>query len=144
MKKFRFPLQRVKDWRDMQARIEEGQLERLYLEAQVVDARLAELAGQQVRSEQALRASGGASGTEWGAFDTFRRHLTAERARLEKQRADCGVRIAAQLHTVAEKRRGVRLLELLKEDRFKIWEREFHREIEAEADQAYLSRWKPT
>ena len=39
------------------------------------------------------------------------------------------------------KRREVRLLEKLKERRLRTWQEELGREIDREADEAYLAKW---
>jgi hypothetical protein len=51
MRKFRFPLDRVMDWRRTQARIEEAKLEQLHGEVRGIEARQAELNGQRTQSE---------------------------------------------------------------------------------------------
>jgi len=141
MKKFTFPLARVLDWRATQARIEESKLEQLYAELRAIASSEAELKRQRAESERALLASNVASGSELSALDAFRRFTTAEHLRQEKQRADCSQRIAAQIQLVAAKRRDVRLLERMRDQRFQDWNHQFHRELDAQADEAYLAKW---
>ncbi|HWZ29756.1 MAG TPA: hypothetical protein VNX18_00380 [Bryobacteraceae bacterium] len=141
MKKFSFPLGRVLDWRETQAIIEESKLERLYAELRVIDANEAALIRQRDESNRALLAAPATTGADLAALDTFRRFTAAEHVRLEQRRVDCSKRIAAQIQTLALKRREVRLLERLKARRFAAWNQEFNREIDAQADEAYLAKW---
>ena len=65
----------------------------------------------------------------------------AEHTRLEKSRAECSKKVAAQIQAVAAKRRDVKLLEHLREQRREVWTRDFHRELDAQADESYLAKW---
>ncbi len=144
MKKFTFPLNRVMDWRDMQARIEESKLERLYAELRGIDAREAALTQQRSEAQVALLTVASVTGDELATLDSFRRFTVAEHTRLEKLRAECSRKIAAKIQVVASKRRDVRLLERLKQQRLKTWNHQYSREIDAQADEAYLAKWKPS
>ena|SRR5579862_4090587 len=143
MKKFAFPLGRVLDWRAMQAQAEESKLERLYAELRAIDSKEAALMRQRADSERALLAAASATGAELAALDTFRRFTVTEHTRLENLRADCSKRIAEQIKIVSAKRRDLRLLERMRTQRFQAWTREFHREIDGQADEAYLAKWRP-
>lgn len=142
MKKFVFTLERVMDWRRTQARVEESKLERLYAELRGIDARQAAVLEERAESEEALRTANVSTGLELAALDAFQRFTVAERARLESARLECRKRSAAQIQIVAAKRRDVRLLERLREQRLKTWETELGREIDAQADEAFLAKWK--
>lgn len=141
MKKFTFPLGRVMDWRAMLARIEESKLEQIYAELRAIDSRLGELARERTEAERALQGKKSAMGAELAAHDAFRRFLFAERNRLEGERAGVQQRIAAQMQIVAKKRRDVKLLEGLKDQRLAKWRAEFGREIDAQAEESHLAKW---
>ncbi len=128
---------------ELQARIEETKLEQLHGEIRGIEARQAELNGQRTESEKALLDAPSVTGLQLAELDVFQRFSIAENARLERRRVECGQRIAAQIQLVAEKRRDVRLLERLKEQRLKTWNTELGREIDAQADEAHLAKWKP-
>lgn len=138
MKKFTFPLGRALDWRTAQARVEEAKMERLYAELRAIDSNEAALLRQRAEAERSVL--GGASGADLAALDSFRRFSVAEHTRLEKLRADCSSRIAAQIQAVANRRRDARLLERLRDNRHAAWTREFDREIDAQASEAFLAR----
>jgi len=141
MKKFVFPLSRVMDWRAMLVRVEESKLEQIYAELRVIDARKAALEREREQSERAMLARSATTGAELSALDSFRRFVFAERNRLEGVRAGISERIAAQIQVVSKKRRDVKLLERLKDQRFEKWHTEFGREIDAEADESFLAKW---
>ena len=140
MKKFTFPLGRVMDWREAQARLEELKLEALYGELRAIDSRERSLDFEREAAETSVAARG-ATGAELARLGEFRRFLVAERTRLEKLRAACSQRITAQIQVVAQKRRDRKLLERLKQQRLIAWNRDWNRELDAQADEAYLARW---
>ena len=141
MKKFTFPLHRALEWRRTQAHVEEAKLERLYAEIRGFDARQAALGEQRAEAEKAVLAGASSTGAELEALDTFQRFTAAEQVRLEGQRVECRQRIAVQIDVVAAKRRDVRLLERLKERRLKQWISELDREVDAQAEEAFLAKW---
>jgi hypothetical protein len=141
MKKFAFQLSRVMDWRSAQARAEEIKLERLHAELRAIDVRDANLKQERAESERALLAAPVATGSELAALDVFQRYTGAERTRIARARTDCNRRIAAQLDVVSVKRREVRLIERIKERRFKSWVAHLGREADQQAAEAYLAKW---
>jgi flagellar biosynthesis chaperone FliJ len=140
MKKFAFPLERVMDFRRMQARLEEIKIEALYAELRAIDTREVALITQKAQSEKALRTEKSVTGFDLELFATFREAMTEELRRMDKARVDCRKRIDAQLAVLTVKRREVRLLEKLKDQRFEKWEKEMFKEIDQQAEEAYLSK----
>ena len=140
MKKFAFPLERVMDFRCMQARLEEIKIEALYAELRAIDTREVALIAQKAQSEKALRTEKSVTGFDLELFATFREAMTEELRRMDKARVDCRKRIDAQLAVLTAKRREVRLLEKLKDQRFEKWEKEMFKEIDQQAEEAYLSK----
>jgi flagellar export protein FliJ len=143
MKKFHFPLSRVMEFRRIQARVEEVKLEALYAELRAVDTREVALIQKGVEAEKALRAEKSVTGFDLQLFDAYRRSMTEEQKRMDKTRAEIRKKIDVQLQVVTAKRRDVKLLEKLKEQRFETWEKEMFKEIDQEAEEAYLAKWTP-
>lgn len=141
MKKFEFPLGRVMDFRRTQARLEEIKLESLYAGLRAIDTRETALVQQRAQSENALKSAASVTGEDLAAFSAFAVAMKQEQTRLEKARSECRKRIDAQLAVLTAKRREVKLLEHLKEQRFEKWEKEMFKEIDQQADEAYLSKW---
>jgi hypothetical protein len=142
LKKFIFPLSRVMDWRIAQAHVEESKLEKLYAELRGIDASSAAQMEARSRSDQTLLGASSATGSEFAAVAAFRRFSIAEHTRFERLRSDCSSRIAAQVQAVVIKRRDVRLLERLKQQRLAAWSTGFNREIDAQAEETHLAQWK--
>lgn len=141
MKKFTFPLNRVKDFRQLQARIEEIKLEALYAELRAIDTREVALIQNRVEAEKDLRAAKSVTGLELETFSSFQAASNQEQKRMDAARANCRGRIDKQMAVVTLKRRDVRLLEKLKEQRFEAWEKDMFKELDQQAEDLYLGRW---
>jgi hypothetical protein len=141
MKNFEFPLGRVMSWRQTQQQLEEGKLQNLYAELRAIKSSEAALTAERAHSEKAVLAAPSVSGFDLATLDAFRRFTGAEHMRLEQRRAECSGRIAAQVQVVTRKRRDVRLLEHLRGTRLTHWRHEMNREIDMQAEEAYLARW---
>jgi flagellar export protein FliJ len=141
MKKFDFPLARVTDFRRMQARVEEVKLEALYAELRAIDTHEVALTQQKVQAEKTVKSAKSVTGFDLEVFDTYRLAINEDQKRLDKARADCRKRIDAQSAVVTAKRRDVKLLEHLREQRFAKWEKEMFKEIDQQADEAYLAKF---
>jgi flagellar export protein FliJ len=141
MKKFAFPLGRVMNYRRTQARLEEIKLEALYAELRAIDSREIALIAERAQAERSLRASESATGFELELYDSFRRSIREEVKKIDKIRAACRQRIDAQLLAVNAKRREVKLLEKLNEQRLAAWENEMAKEIDQQAEEAYLAKF---
>jgi flagellar export protein FliJ len=144
MKKFDFPLARVMEFRRMQARVEEIKLEALYAELRAIDTREVALIQEKVRSEKALKSAKSVTGFDLEVFDAYRLSANEDQKKMDKARADCRKRIDAQLAVLTAKRRDVKLLEHLKEKRHEKWEKEMFKEIDQQADEAYLAKFGKT
>lgn len=141
MKRFDFPLERVREWREKQVAVEEAKLERLFRELEAITAARAELEAEQARNEQMVVQSAGVTASDLQALDGFRRYVKAERARIENLRADCNKRIEEQRAAILEARRRYELLARLKQRSLRLWTAEMNRELEANAAEAYLAKW---
>jgi flagellar export protein FliJ len=144
MKKFDFPLARAMDFRRMQARLEEIKLEELYAELRAIDQREVALIQEKVQAEKALKSAKSVTGFDLEVFDAYRLSTKEDQKKMDKARADCRKRIDAQLAVLTVKRRDVKLLEHLKERRFEKWEKEMFKEIDQQADEAYLAKFGKT
>jgi len=142
MKKFAFPLGRVMDFRRTQVRLEEIKLESLYAGLRAIDTREAALLQKRVQSEKALKSAASATGDELQTFNAYGLAIKEELKRMDTTRAECRKRIEAQLAVLTVKRREVKLLEHLREQRFNKWKREMLNEIDSQAEESFLAKWK--
>jgi uncharacterized membrane protein YgcG len=67
--------------------------------------------------------------------------MKEELKRMEKTRAECRKRIDAQLAVLTVKRREVKLLEHLREQRFAKWKKDMLNEIDSQAEESFLAKW---
>ena len=146
MRKFAFRGERILQWRQLEARIEEGKLERMRGELRAIDHQRAELqrsladAERVVSGERLGPGSAGISGLELAALTAFRRHVAAQHARLAAARAECLHRLETQTAALARKRRDVTLIEKLKERKWASWTAEMDREIGQQAEDTYVAK----
>ena len=141
MKKFVFSLERVVQLRQAQVRAEEMKLERLYSERSAIDARERGLYEQRRHSEDDLRGRSQVDAEDLGALDSFQQHVQAELQRNGQARVACDCRIQAQMHTVTLKRRDVKLLEKLRQERQQVWAASLERELAQQAEESHLAKW---
>lgn len=141
MKKFMFPLERVMQLRQAQARAEEAKLERLYGERSALDARERTLHEHRRHSEDDLRGRDHVNAEDLGALDAFQQHVQVELQRNIQARAACDRRIQAQLKVVNLKRRDVKLLEKLRQERELAWSNGVERELAQQAEESHLAKW---
>jgi flagellar export protein FliJ len=141
VKKFKFPLARVMDFRRLQVRSEEIRLEGMYAELRALDTRGLALIHQKEKMERGLRAAPSVTGFDLELFATFREAMKLEESRVEMAQSACRKRIEGQLAVLTVKRRNLKLLEHLKDKRVEKWEKEMQQEIDHQAEEAFLAKW---
>ena len=129
------------DLRKLQARIEEVKLEGMYAELRALDNREVEMIEQKVQAEKELHAKKSVMGEDLALFASYKEAAQDEQKRMDKARHECRAKIATQLAVVTVRRRNVKLLERLKEQRFETWEKEMFKEIDQQAEEAYIAKW---
>ena len=143
MKKFEFPLSRVLEWRRSQARIEAAKLARLNTELLTTEKQQKNLIGEFDRQREVLVRAESHTAFELTMFDEYRKSVVIDWAKLEQIRTQTRARILKQIDVVSAKRRDLRLLERLHDRRHTEWSVELSREIDQQAEEAYLTRWRP-
>ena len=141
MKKFVFPLARVMEWRRTQVRIEEVKLERLHSELHSMEERERALASEVSQARQAVTRAVSVTGFELSALDRYQKAVAATLLKWAGERAELSPRIAAQVDIVALRRRDLRLLERLRDQRLADWHAAFDRETEQQAQESFLAKW---
>jgi hypothetical protein len=112
-------------------------------ELRAIDEERRQLLAEKEKSSAQLRTEGSAYGLDLHALENFRQHVDEEGARLERKRAECEQRIIAQMKVVNAKEREVKVLEHLRAKKLETWTVELAREIEQQASEAFLARWRP-
>jgi len=141
MNAFRFPLDKVLDWRRQQLKLEEAQFRRHLRALAEIDRRRAEIEAAGAAAEEKVRGWDPLFGRELHALGVFRLHTKQQELDLARPRAECQQAIAGQQKKMLEARRRVRLLERMKERRLAEWHAAADRELEQLASESYLAGW---
>jgi flagellar export protein FliJ len=141
VKAFRFPLESALALRRRQCEAEERKLELALAALRELDARRESLAREETEARAAVVASSSPSPQELWSLSQYLARARREQNELAVRRWRQEEAVAAQRACLVEARRKFRLLEQLKEERLAEWRREFARELETLAAEAYLARW---
>jgi flagellar FliJ protein len=141
MKAFRFPLQRVLEWRSLQLRVEEEKLAALQQQLTSLLQLREKLAAARNRSESHLFASGTAAGSDLQSWALYQARLAKQQELLKTQLAQCEKLIVEQRQRLLKARTDHRVLEQLKERRLRQWVYLNDREVEDTANEVYLAKW---
>ena len=141
MNAFRFPLQKVLEWRRTQLDLEESRLQQRIAAAAELDRARAELTAQGIRAEADLRSWRMVDGRDLGALDEFHLRVQSRGREIDGRRARCREELQAQQVRLLEARRRSRLLERLRDRRWAEWQAAQSREIEETSAESYLARW---
>jgi flagellar FliJ protein len=141
MKIFRFPLQRVLEWRALQLRVEEEKLAGLQQQLASLFQLREKLAAERNRSESHLFASGTAAGSDLQSWALYQARLAKQQELLKTHLAQCEKLIVEQRQRLLKARTDHRVLEKLKERRWRQWVYLNDRELEETAAEVYLAKW---
>jgi flagellar export protein FliJ len=141
VKTFKFPLQRVLEWRALLMRTEEEKLAVLQNKLAGLIARDQALTDAEHQAETGLATSASLNGLDLQQFASFQLRVRSERASLKAARAQCEAQAAEQRKKLLKARKDVRVLEKLRERRWEAWTYQNDREVETIAAEAYISKW---
>ena len=140
MKTFRFPLQRVLEWRGLQMRTEEEKLAGLLRRLDTLSQKINALTASELKSESEVLKLSSVTGSDLQALTAFRARVKKERDALEIERAQCAKQIALQRTRLLKARKDFRILEKLKDRQKKAWVILSDRELESVAADAHFSK----
>lgn len=140
MMPFRFPLERVLEWRKLQMRAEEERLAAIQQRLEMVDQRIHALASADLQTEWGVRKLASVEGAELHGFPAFQARSRKMRDALEAEKLQCEKLAAAQRARLLKARKDYRVLEKLKERRHQAWVYLSDRELESIAADAYNSK----
>ncbi|MGA2881782.1 MAG: hypothetical protein ABSG13_22755 [Bryobacteraceae bacterium] len=141
MKRFHFPLERVRRWRDGQASLEEMKLEQLRGNASALREQRQNIVLERARSEQEVLGQLRMEGTELQSLDSYRLYIRSKIRDIENRERQVGVQVEQQRQTVIQARRQAELLERLKRKALDEWQAANDREQESFAAELHLARW---
>jgi hypothetical protein len=141
MKAFRFPLERVMQWRRMQLSLEEMKLGCLIGRRRDLASAVERLETSVIEITARIRRKPEVEGCELNALGRFRESAGQRRSELLGQIGRCDDEIRQQRKQAQTAQRNLRLLEILKEERWHTWSLLCDRELEALASEMHLVRW---
>jgi hypothetical protein len=140
MKRFHFPLERVRQWREGQAALEELKLEQLLQNVAALERRKESVANERARSERQLLAQETLEGGELGNLDAYRLSSRDKIRDIENRKRQVLTQVEQQRQRVIGARRDAELLERLKQKAREAWQAASDCEEEALAGELYLAR----
>lgn len=141
MKTFRFPLQRVLEFRAIQMRTEEEKLSTIQNQLAEVLHRENALTAAQLNAEMNLLERPVVEAAEFRALSAFQLRIRSEKISLLAARKNLETQIAEQRKRLLKVRKDCKILENLKDRRLKAWTYLNDREIEDTAAESYISNW---
>jgi hypothetical protein len=142
MNPFRFPLQKVLDWRRTQLEMEETKFRRQAEALAGLDRASAQWNAAGNTAERQVRDWNPVAGGELAALGSYRLHVKLKETELVLPRAECRKELGRRQDAMLEARRRLRLLERLRERRLAEWCAARDKELEDLASEAYLAKWK--
>ncbi len=140
MKRFNFPLERVRRWRLGQVDIEELKLQELGRELQGLGSSKRDMEAGLAGSERQVLAQASLESLELESLDSYRLHVRNKVREFENLEQQCQVRIAAQRNRVIEARRQFDLLDRLHHKAFEKWRIAGNKEQEDLAAELFLAK----
>jgi len=141
MNSFRFPLQKVLDWRHTQLELEETRFKQQLAALAALDAEHAELEAAGIKAEIQVRDWRPLEGRDLTALGSFRLSVKQKEAQNDIRRQECRSHLEARQSAMLEARRRCRLLERLKDRRLAEWQSAHDRELEQLAAESFLAKW---
>ncbi len=141
MKTFRFPLQRVLEWRALQLRVEEEKLAGLQQQLTSLLQLREKVSAERTRSQSQLFSSGTAAGSDLQSWALYQARLVKQLELLKARLLQCEKLTLEQRQRLLKARTDHRVLERLKERRWRQWVYLNDRELEDTAAEVYLSKW---
>lgn len=142
MKKFKFPLEKLRSWRQTQFEIEEGKLEKLMAQLAAVHQERTAFMRRVNDDRQAIGSSPAVMSNDLAALDRWLRFSVEEQTRFRTQETRLSSDIAAQREAVLAARRKLEILNRFKDEQKQAWQRELDAEQEAMVAELVVSRWK--
>ena len=141
MKRFHFPLERVRRWRAGQATIEELKLEQLRERLAKLGAEKRQVETERARSEQEVLGQPSMDAGELQSLDAYRLHARSKVREIENRERQADSQVEEQRQCVIQARRNAELLERLKQKALDEWQAGSDREQEGLAAELYLAQW---
>jgi hypothetical protein len=140
MKRFHFSLERVRRWRDGQARLEELKLEQLAEQAKGLGDEKRAMQSAAAQSQSEVLGQPSIEAIQLQSLDAYRRHTRNRIRDIEIREREAGAAVEVQLQRVIQARKDAELLERLKQKALDAWQVANDREEETAATELYLAK----
>ncbi len=140
MKRFQFPLERVRRWRSEQASLEELKLQQLRAEAARLAVAKSEIETEAAQSARQVLAQPSIDALELTSLESYRQHLHRRIYQLEDLERQCEGKVVEQRRRVMEARRQFELLDRLHNKAWREWVAEGNKEQEQLAAELFLAK----
>ena len=140
MKRFNFPLDRVRKWRQDQAEIEEMRLQQIYAEMRAIEADRKALVEEAGRSRRAVLAQHYMTALDLSSLEAFHEYAVEQLRRLDTKRREVETRIQEQQARVLEAHRSFQLLDGLRDRALVSWTAARDKEQEELAAELFLAK----
>ncbi len=142
MKRFNFPLDRVRRWRLEQLNVEELKLQQLRAELEGLAASKRLIQDELTQAQGQVLGQAYTQASELETLDSFRIHIRGRVRDLENREWERGVKLIEQRTKVIEARRQFELLEQLRKKSFGAWKTAMDKEQEDLAAELFLGRYR--
>jgi hypothetical protein len=140
MKRFDFPLERVRRWRREQASLEELKLQQFRTEMASLQAAQRQIEADRVDAEQKVLTQLYIDSLQLESLDSFRQFTAGKVRHLESRKQQWEAKIQEQLNRVIEARRKFELLERLQKSALDEWQAAVNKEQEELAAELFLAK----
>ena len=140
MKRFQFPLDRVRRWRSEQASFEELKLQQLRAELDRLAAARAASEAEAAETAQQVLSQPRIDPVELTTLETYRMHLRRRIYELDNLIDQCASKIARQRERVIEARRQFELLDRLYQKAWNEWSAAVNKQQEELAAEMFLAK----
>jgi len=140
MKRFDFPLERVRRWRREQMSVEELKLQQFRAEMDIITAGKRQIQSELIQTAQQVRAQPAWEPQELQSLESYGLYVRGRVHDFEQRERQCEAKVVEQRHKVMEARRRFELLDRLRQKSFSEWKAEVNKEQEQLAAELFLSR----
>ena len=140
MKRFDFPLEKVRQWRNEQAGLEEMKLQRIYSELRAIDEGRKRVEEELAEASRQVRGRPVPEVVDLVNLDTFRLFTASRLLQIEEAWRKCHAQVEQQRQQLVEARRRFELLDKLKQTALANWRVARDKEEEELAGELFLAK----
>ncbi len=140
MKRFVFPLETVRRWRQERVALQELKLRQIIAEKQTLAAARRHIENEGAQTVQQVLGQSSVPSLELQSLDSFRLYVRGRIREFENQERRCEARIIEQRNQVLEARRQFELLDRLRQKALDEWRAAGNKEQEELAAELFLAK----